>query len=233
MLKVENLDVYYGDVQVLKGVSLDVNEGELVAVIGGNGAGKTTLLRTISGLHKCRGGKVTFEGKDITNLPPHEIVACGLSLVPEGRLLFSDMSVRENLEMGGFTVQDKAEMATRLDHVLEMFPRLKERLHQMSGTLSGGEQQMLTVGRALMAKPRLIIFDEPSLGLAPIMVERLFEIILKINETVTVLLIEQNVRHSCEISERAFVLENGHVVLKGTGKEMLESDHVRKVYLGL
>ena len=233
MLSVENLDAYYGDVQVLKKVNLDVQASELVAVIGGNGAGKTTLLRSIAGLHKNRSGSIKFLGQEISGLQAHEIVEMGLSLVPEGRLLFTDMSVLENLDMGGFTLQSKAELVETRDYVLDLFPKLRERLGQMAGTLSGGEQQMLTVGRALMAKPKLIIFDEPSLGLAPIMVQMLFELILKINETMTVLLIEQNVRHSCEISMRAFVLENGHVVLQGTGQEMLTSDHVRRVYLGI
>ncbi len=235
MLKVEGIDVAYGDVQVLHDVSLDIQEGELVAVIGANGAGKTTLLRTISGLLRPSSGSISFEGMAIQNQKPDRIVANGVIQVPEGRLLFPDMSVRENLEMGAYLVKDKDIVAERFDSVYELFPVLKERSSQMAGTLSGGEQQMLAVGRGLMAGPKLFMFDEPSLGLAPKLVQSIFEMVQHINNTfnVTVLLVEQNVRQSCEISDRAFVLENGKMVLHGTGMEMLENDHVREAYLGL
>lgn len=235
MLKVDNIDVAYGDVQVLHEVSLDIQEGELVAVIGANGAGKTTLLKTISGLLRQFNGSITFKSMAIHNLNPDRIVANGIVQVPEGRLLFPDMSVRENLEMGAYLEKDKDTVNERFDSVYELFPVLKERGTQMAGTLSGGEQQMLAVGRGLMAGPKLFMFDEPSLGLAPKLVQSIFEMVEHINKTfnVTVLLVEQNVRQSCEISDRAFVLENGRMVLHGTGLEMLENEHVREAYLGL
>lgn len=233
MLKIKNIDVYYDDVQVLDDVSLDVQEGELVAVIGANGAGKTTLLKTISGLIRPRQGTINFEENRISGLDAHQVVSAGIVQVPEGRLLFPEMTVRENLEMGGFTLSSRDELQERLEMVFEMFPVLQERENQVSGTLSGGEQQMLSIGRALMPSPKLIMFDEPSLGLAPKLVQQIFELVLQINEKLTVLLVEQNVRRSCEISDRAFVLENGRIVLKGSGPDMLENDHVRKAYLGL
>ena len=235
MLKVEGVDVAYGDVQVLNEVSLDIQEGELVAVIGANGAGKTTLLKTISGLLRPFNGSISFEDRAIHNQNPDRIVANGIVQVPEGRLLFPEMSVRENLEMGAYLEKDKHTVAERFDSVYELFPVLKERSSQLAGTLSGGEQQMLAVGRGLMAGPKLFMFDEPSLGLAPKLVQSICEMVQHLNKTfnVTVLLVEQNVRHSCEISDRAFVLENGRMVLQGTGLEMLENDHVREAYLGL
>ena len=235
MLKVESIDVAYGDVQVLDEVSLDIKEGELVAVIGANGAGKTTLLKTVSGLLRPFNGVISFEDTAIHNQNPDRIVANGIVQVPEGRLLFPDMSVRENLEMGAYLEKDKDTVAERFASVYELFPVLKERSSQLAGTLSGGEQQMLAVGRGLMAGPKLFMFDEPSLGLAPKLVQSIFEMVQHINKTfnVTVLLVEQNVRQSCEISDRAFVLENGKMVLHGTGLEMLENDHVREAYLGL
>ena len=235
MLQVENIDVAYGDVQVLHGVSLDIKPGELVAVIGANGAGKTTLLKTISALLRPFEGTITFESDVISNQNPDKIVAKGIIQVPEGRLLFPDMSVRENLEMGAYLERDKAEISERMDSVHNLFPVLKDRSSQLAGTLSGGEQQMLAVGRGLMAGPKLFMFDEPSLGLAPKLVQSIFEMVQHINKElgVTVLLVEQNVRQSCEISDRAFVLENGRMVLHGTGEEMLEDDHVREAYLGL
>ena len=235
MLQVDNIDVAYGDVEVLHGVSLDIQDGELVAVIGANGAGKTTLLKTISGLLRPINGSITFESQTISNQSPDRIVSNGIVHVPEGRLLFPDMSIRENLEMGAYLEKDKDKVAERFNSVYEMFPVLEERSSQMAGTLSGGEQQMLAVGRGLMAGPSLFMFDEPSLGLAPKLVQSIFEMVLHINKTmnVTVLLVEQNVRRSCEISDRAFVLENGRMVLHGTGQEMLENDHVREAYLGL
>jgi len=235
MLKVNNIDVAYGDVQVLHGVSLDIKVGELVAVIGANGAGKTTLLKTISALLRPIDGSISFEDEVISTQNPDRVVARGIVQVPEGRLLFPDMSVRENLEMGAYLERDKAVLSERMNSVHELFPLLEDRYSQLAGTLSGGEQQMLAVGRGLMAGPKLFMFDEPSLGLAPKLVQSIFEMVQHINQElgVTVLLVEQNVRQSCEISDRAFVLENGRMVLHGTGLEMLENDHVREAYLGL
>ncbi|HRF46290.1 MAG TPA: ABC transporter ATP-binding protein [Anaerolineales bacterium] len=235
MLHVENLDVLFGDVQVLKDVSLEVHPGELVAVIGGNGAGKTTLIRTISGLFRPKRGSVTFGGKRISGLDANRVVGHGIVQVPEGRLLFPDMTVRENLELGAFTIKDKRTVMAKMSEVHELLPLLKERDGQQAGTLSGGEQQMLAIGRALMASPKLIMFDEPSLGLAPKLVQNVFEIVVNINRNlgVAVLLVEQNVQHCCRIAHRAYVLENGHVVLSGTGQEMLNNEHVHRAYLGL
>ena len=235
MLKVDNLDVAYGDVQVLYNVALEVQEKELVAVIGANGAGKTTLLKTISGLLKPINGSIDFNDETISKLGPDRIVHKGIIHVPEGRLLFPDMTVRENLEMGAYLEKEKDIITERFENVFELFPVLKERSTQMAGTLSGGEQQMLAIGRGMMAGPKIFLFDEPSLGLAPKLVQSIFDMVEYINKTigVTVLLVEQNVRHSCEISDRAFVLENGRIVLHGTGLEMLENDHVREAYLGL
>ncbi|MES0362005.1 MAG: ABC transporter ATP-binding protein [Anaerolineales bacterium] len=235
MLQVDSIDVAYGDVEVLHEVSLDIKVGELVAVIGANGAGKTTLLKTISGLLRPFNGSISFDGSVISNLNPDRIVSNGIVHVPEGRLLFPEMSIRENLEMGAYLEKDKEKISERFVSVYEMFPVLEERSSQMAGTLSGGEQQMLAVGRGLMAGPKLFMFDEPSLGLAPKLVQSIFEMVLHINKTmnVTVLLVEQNVRRSCEISDRAFVLENGKMVLHGTGQEMLNNVHVREAYLGL
>lgn len=235
MLKVENIDVAYGDAQVLFDVSLDIKEGELVAVIGANGAGKTTLLKTISGLLNPQNGSISFLDKMISDQPPNKTVGDGIIQVPEGRLLFSDMSIEENLYMGAYLTKDKETIQERLASVYEMFPILEARSSQLAGTLSGGEQQMLAVGRGLMAGPVLLMLDEPSLGLAPMLVQQVFDLAQQINKElgVTVLLVEQNVRMSCEISDRAFVLENGRVVLQGPGKDMLENDHVRKAYLGL
>lgn len=235
MLKVENIDVAYGDAQVLFDVSLDIKEGELVAVIGANGAGKTTLLKTISGLLNPQNGSISFLDKMISDQPPNKTVGDGIIQVPEGRLLFSDMSIEENLYIGAYLTKDKETIQERLASVYEMFPILEARSSQLAGTLSGGEQQMLAVGRGLMAGPVLLMLDEPSLGLAPMLVQQVFDLAQQINKElgVTVLLVEQNVRMSCEISDRAFVLENGRVVLQGPGKDMLENDHVRKAYLGL
>lgn len=235
MLKVNGIDVGYGDVQVLKNVSLDVQEKELVAVIGANGAGKTTLMRTISGLLKPKQGYIEYQGIRISDFEPHKITAQGVVQVPEGRLLFPQMTVKENLEMGAFTLKNKNEINGRLKTVYDLFPRLKERERQAAGTMSGGEQQMVAVGRALMSSPSLMLFDEPSLGLAPKLVMQIFDLVVKINKElgITVLLVEQNVQHSCQISDRAFVIENGEVVLSGTGAEMLENPHVRRAYLGL
>jgi branched-chain amino acid transport system ATP-binding protein len=235
MLQVKNVDVAYGDVQILYDVSLDIAQGELVAVIGANGAGKTTLLKTISGLLKPQNGSIHFRDKRISEQTPNKTVGDGIIHVPEGRLLFPEMSVRENLSMGAFLTKSKETIAERLESVYEMFPRLKERQRQSAGTLSGGEQQMLAIGRGLMAGPTLLMMDEPSLGLSPKLVQQVFDLTQQINQElgVTVLLVEQNVRLSCEISNRAFVLENGRIALQGPGVEMLTNDHVRRAYLGL
>ena len=235
MLKVDGIDVAYGDVQVLFDVSLDIQEGELVVVIGANGAGKTTLLKTISGVLKPQKGSISFKDKAISSQSPNKIVADGIIQIPEGRLLFPYMTVRENLKMGAYLTTSKDTVNERLEMVNKMFPRLKEREKQMAGTLSGGEQQMLAVGRGLMAGPRLLMLDEPSLGLAPKLVQQIFDLVQQIKQElgVTVLLVEQNVRHSCEISDRAFVMENGKIVLQGPGSAMLQNDHVREAYLGL
>ena len=235
MLKVDGIDVAYGDVQVLFDVSLDIQEGELVVVIGANGAGKTTLLKTISGVLKPQKGSISFKDKAISSQSPNKIVADGIIQIPEGRLLFPYMTVRENLKMGAYLTASKDTVNERLEMVNKMFPRLKEREKQMAGTLSGGEQQMLAVGRGLMAGPRLLMLDEPSLGLAPKLVQQIFDLVQQIKQElgVTVLLVEQNVRHSCEISDRAFVMENGKIVLQGPGSAMLQNDHVREAYLGL
>ena len=235
MLEVDGIDVYYGDVQVLVNVSLGVNEGEIVAVVGANGAGKSTLLKAVSGVLRPKRGSITFRGERCSAMSSDRIVARGIVQVPEGRLLFPEMTVRENLEMGGYLIRSKNELAGRLELVFELFPVLMERSRQVAGTLSGGEQQMLAIGRALMPSPKLIMFDEPSLGLAPRMVATIFEMIVRINRDmgVTVLLVEQNVAHSCEISNRGFVIENGEVVLEETGKALLSNEHVKKAYLGL
>jgi branched-chain amino acid transport system ATP-binding protein len=235
MLQVDGIDVFYGDVQVLKGVTLDVAQGELVAVIGSNGAGKTTLIKTISGLLKPRHGLISFDGKRISGMDANRVVAHGVAQVPEGRLLFPDMSVRENLEMGGYLLRGREEAAKGLESVYGLFPVLRERHKQIAGTLSGGEQQMLAVGRALMSSPKLIMFDEPSLGLAPKLVQIIFEMVQRINHELgmTVLLVEQNVGLSCEVSSRAFVLEDGAITIQGKGSEMLANEHVRRAYMGL
>lgn len=235
MLKVDSIDAAYGDVQVLFDVSLDIQEGELVAVIGANGAGKTTLIKTISGILTPQKGTISFKNKVISAQPSYRTVADGIVQVAEGRLLFPGMTVRENLKMGAYLTKSKEATNERLDMVNKMFPRLKEREKQLAGTLSGGEQQMLAIGRGLMAGPKLLLLDEPSLGLAPILVQQVFDLAQQINKElgVTILLVEQNVCHSCEISDRAFVMENGKIVLQGLGTEMLENEHVREAYLGL
>jgi branched-chain amino acid transport system ATP-binding protein len=235
MLQVDSVDVFYGDIQVLKVVSLEVKQGELVAVIGSNGAGKTTLIKSISGLLKPRHGSVTFQGKRISGMDANKVVMQGVVQVPEGRLLFPDMTVRENLEMGGYTLKKKQEVSRKLEEVYALLPVLKERAKQIAGTMSGGEQQMLAIGRALMSSPQLIMFDEPSLGLAPKLVQSVFDMVVNINKQlgVSVLLVEQNIQLCCRISDRAYVLENGDVALEGTGLDMLDNEHVRRAYLGL
>ncbi len=232
-LTVESLDVYYGAVHALKGVSLRVEAGEIVTLIGANGAGKTTLLRTISGLIPARSGRVVFEGKDITKVPPHEIVALGISQSPEGRMVFANLSVEDNLELGAYRRKDKAGIRTDREAVFHLFPRLLERRKQLSGTLSGGEQQMLAIGRALMSRPRLLLLDEPSLGIAPILVRDIFKNIVEINRRgVTVLLVEQNAHMALSTAQRGYVLETGRVVLEDEAAKLAANDEVRAAYLG-
>ena len=234
MLKVSQTDVYYGDMQALRNVSIDVNQGEIVSVIGSNGAGKSTLLKTISGMLRPRTGTISMNGNEISRAQTSKIVEKGISHVPEGRQIFPTMTVLENLEMGAQFPRTKKVQRETLKQVFAYFPRLKERLGQKAGTLSGGEQQMLAMGRGLMSLPALMMLDEPSLGLAPVLVSTIFEIIEKINSQGTsILLIEQNVFHSLKISDRGYVLENGEIALSGTGQELLENPHIRKTYLGL
>jgi branched-chain amino acid transport system ATP-binding protein len=234
LLEVSGIDVFYGRVQAVRGASLQVDVGEVVALIGSNGAGKTTTLRTISGLLHPANGSITFDGKNITRMEPQKIVDLGICQSPEGRRLFARMTVLDNLRMGAYTRSNAAEIKHDMDRVFELFPRLKERLHQIAGTLSGGEQQMCAMGRALMAKPKLLMLDEPSLGLAPILVETIFSIVREINSQGTpVLLVEQNANKALEVAHRAYVLETGSIVQSGTGKELLESEEVQKAYLGM
>ncbi|MGZ9813064.1 ABC transporter ATP-binding protein [Streptococcus sp. V913] len=233
MLKVENLSVHYGMIQAVRDVSFEVNEGEVVSLIGANGAGKTTILRTLSGLVRPSAGKIQFLGKEIQKLPAQKIVAGGLSQVPEGRHVFPGLSVMENLEMGAFLKKNREENQANLKKVFSRFPRLEERKNQDAATLSGGEQQMLAMGRALMSTPKLLLLDEPSMGLAPIFIQEIFDIIQDIQKQgTTVLLIEQNANKALAISDRGYVLETGKIVLSGTGKELAASDEVRKAYLG-
>ena len=233
MLRVTDLEVYYGAIHALKGLSLDVNEGEIVTLIGANGAGKSTTLRTISGLIAPKSGTITFEGKNIAGKGAHEIVRAGISQVPEGRRIFAEMTVLENLELGAFTRSDKDGIAADMEMVFTRFPRLKERVSQQAGTLSGGEQQMLAMGRALMSRPRLLLLDEPSMGLAPLLIKEIFSIIVDINKTgTTVLLVEQNANMALSIASRAYVLETGRITLSGAAKELAASEDVRKAYLG-
>ena len=234
MLEVKDLHVYYGVIQALKGISFEVNQGEVIALIGANGAGKTTTLQTLTGLLSAKEGSVVFEGKDITRVPAHKIVEMGIAHVPEGRRVFSDLSVYENLIMGAYTRKDKAEIQKSLAGVYKRFPRLEERKGQRAGTLSGGEQQMLAVGRALMSNPKMILLDEPSLGLAPNFVEMIFGMIEKINKQgVTVLLIEQNANMALQVSQRAYVLENGLVSMSGKASDIANNPMVKKAYLGM
>lgn len=233
MLTLNDINVFYGAIHAIKGVSLEVNEGEIVTLIGANGAGKSTILRTISGLLKPKTGSIQFEGQEIAGMPAHEIVKTGISQVPEGRRIFAEMSVLENLELGAFTRKDKDGIKADMELVFERFPRLKERIGQLAGTLSGGEQQMLAMGRALMSRPRLLLLDEPSMGLAPLLIKEIFTIIQDINKTgTTVLLVEQNANMALSIAHRAYVLETGRITLSGDAKELAASDEVRKAYLG-
>ncbi|CAM3516709.1 ABC transporter ATP-binding protein [Hydrogenibacillus schlegelii] len=233
MLSLEAIDVYYGKIHALKGVSLSVDEGEIVTLIGANGAGKTTLLRTISGLVRPKNGTIRFRGEDLTRRRPEDIVALGISHVPEGRRVFANLTVKENLEMGAYLRRDRAGIQADLERVFALFPRLKERLRQPAGTLSGGEQQMLAIGRALMARPKLLLMDEPSMGLAPVLVQTIFGIIREINaQGTTILLIEQNAHMALGVARRAYVIETGRIVLEGPSEALRQSEKVRAAYLG-
>ena len=233
MLEIKDLEVYYGMIQAIKGVSFEVNQGEVIALIGANGAGKTTILHTITGLLSPKKGSVLFEGTDITKVPAHKIVSMGMAHGPEGRRVFSELSVLENLKMGAYTRKNKAEVEEALQEVYKRFPRLEERKNQMAGTLSGGEQQMLAMGRALMSKPKIILMDEPSMGLSPILVNEIFDIIQAGSKSgTTVLLVEQNAKKALSIADRAYVLETGNITLEGNAKDLLENDSVKKAYLG-
>ncbi|MBQ8597003.1 MAG: ABC transporter ATP-binding protein [Lachnospiraceae bacterium] len=233
MLEIKDLEVYYGMIQAIKGVSFEVSEGEVIALIGANGAGKTTILHTITGLLEAKKGSVIFDGEDITKIPAHKIVSMGMAHVPEGRRVFANLSVLQNLKMGAYTRKDKAEIEETLKTVYKRFPRLEERQNQLAGTLSGGEQQMLAMGRALMSHPRIILMDEPSMGLSPIFVNEIFNIIKEVSASgTTVLLVEQNAKKALSISDRAYVLETGNIVLEGKADELLNNDSIKKAYLG-
>lgn len=232
MLKVDNINVYYGNIHAIKNVSFEVNDGEIVTLIGANGAGKSTTLQTISGLLHSKTGSITFLGEKLDNVPAHKIVSKGLAHVPEGRRVFLQMTVEENLQMGAYTRQS-SEISDGIKDVYKRFPRLEERRKQIAGTLSGGEQQMLAMGRALMSKPKLLMLDEPSMGLSPILVEQIFDIIKELHKAgTTILLVEQNAQMALSIADRAYVLENGKITLSGTGKELMESEEIKKAYLG-
>lgn len=233
LLEVKGLEVYYGVIQALKGIDFEVNEGEIVTLIGANGAGKTTTMQSVIGLIPPKAGTVSFEGKDITHLHCHKIVSLGMSQVPEGRRIFQELAVYQNLLMGAYIQKDKKAIKEDIKKIYARFPRLEERKNQIAGTLSGGEQQMLAMGRALMSRPKLLMLDEPSMGLSPLLVDEVFTIIKDLNkEGTTVLLVEQNAGKSLAISDRAYVLENGKIVLSGTGEELLQSEEVKKAYLG-
>ena len=233
MLKVDNIHVSYGSIEAIKGLSFEVNQGEIVTLIGANGAGKTTTLQTLSGILKPTKGKVTYKGHDLLKMPAHKILPMGVAHVPEGRRIFQQMSVMENLEMGAYIFSKSSEMDEDLERVFTSFPRLKERRRQTAGTLSGGEQQMLAMGRALMSRPELLLMDEPSMGLAPILVDEIFKIIERINKQgTTILLVEQNANRALHVANRGYVLETGKIVLNGSAKELLASDEVREAYLG-
>src|ERR1051326_4614278 len=233
MLHIEKLHVHYGAIHAIKGISLSIGKGQIVTMLGANGAGKTTTLRTISGLVRASGGAVRFEDSDVTNKPPHEIVILGIGHAPEGRMIFANLTVKENLEMGAYLRRDRAEIQKDIDYVFSIFPRLKERLKQAGGTLSGGEQQMLAIGRALMTQPRLLLLDEPSMGIAPILVERIYETIAEINrQGTTILLVEQNANFALGVSNRGYVLETGKVALTDKSEALRSNPEVQKAYLG-
>jgi len=232
ILELKSIETYYGAIQALRGISLDVDKGEIVTLIGSNGAGKSTTLKSISGLAKVKKGSIIYKDKDITNKPPHETTLLGLAHVPEGRRIFSQLTVKENLQMGAYSVKGKEIIQERMETVFGYFPRLKERLNQKGGTMSGGEQQMLAIGRALMMQPEVLMLDEPSMGLAPIIVEQIFEIILQLNSMgITVLLIEQNAYQALSIAHRGYVIQNGEIVLAGKGTELIENEQIREAYL--
>lgn len=233
MLEVKDLNVYYGMIQALKGISFEVNEGEVIALIGANGAGKTTTLHALTGLVPAKSGSIIFEGQDIKKIPGHKIVSMGMAHVPEGRRVFAQLTVYENLKMGAYTRKDKDEINETLKMVYKRFPRLEERKNQLAGTLSGGEQQMLAMGRALMSKPKIILMDEPSMGLSPIFVNEIFDIIKEVSaDGVTVLLVEQNAKKALSIANRAYVLETGNIILQGDAKKLMDDESVKKAYLG-
>ena len=233
LLEVKDLEVYYGVINALKGISFEVNEGEVVALIGANGAGKTTTLHTVTGLLSAKSGSIIYDGNDITKVPPHKIVTMGMAHVPEGRRVFQQLSVLENLKLGAYTRSNRQEIDETLKTVYEHFPRLEERKNQIAGTLSGGEQQMLAMGRAMMSKPKLIVMDEPSMGLSPLLVKEVFKIIEAMHAAgITVLLVEQNAKMALSIADRAYVLETGKISLSGTGKELMSSEEIKKAYLG-
>ena len=233
MLEVKDIEVFYGVIQAIKGISFKVNEGEVIALIGANGAGKTTTLQTITGLVSPKKGQILFEGQDITRVPAHKIVSMGMAHVPEGRRVFAQLSVLDNLKLGAFTRKDKEEIEETLIRVYKRFPRLEERKNQIAGTLSGGEQQMLAMGRALMSHPKIILMDEPSMGLSPIFVNEIFDIIQEVSQSgTTVLLVEQNAKKALSIADRGYVLETGRIVLEGDAKDLLNNDQVKKAYLG-
>lgn len=233
MLEIKDIELYYGMIQAIKGISFEVNEGEVIALIGANGAGKTTTLHTITGLLSPKKGSVIFEGKDITKVPAHKIVSLGIAHVPEGRRVFAELTVYENLKMGAYTRKDKDEIEKTLEMVYKRFPRLEERKNQLAGTLSGGEQQMLAMGRALMSHPKIIVMDEPSMGLSPILVNEIFDIIQEVSKGgTTVLLVEQNAKKALSIADRAYVLETGRIVLEGDAKVLMNDDSIKKAYLG-
>ena len=233
LLEIKDLEVYYGMIQAIKGVSFQVQEGEVIALIGANGAGKTTILHTITGLLEAKKGSVIFDGKDITKTPAHKIVSMGMAHVPEGRRVFANLSVYQNLKMGAYTRKDKQEIEETIKTVYKRFPRLEERKNQLAGTLSGGEQQMLAMGRALMSHPRIILMDEPSMGLSPIFVNEIFDIIKEVSASgTTVLLVEQNAKKALSISDRGYVLETGKIVLEGNSEDLLNNDSIKKAYLG-
>ena len=233
MLEIKNLEVYYGMIQAIKGISFEVNEGEVIALIGANGAGKTTTLHAVTGLIPAKAGEIIFDGKNVAKIPGHKIVSMGMAHVPEGRTVFAELSVYQNLKMGAYTRKDKDEIAGNLEMVYKRFPRLKERKNQMAGTLSGGEQQMLAMGRALMSQPKIILMDEPSMGLSPIFVNEIFDIIREVSAAgTTVLLVEQNAKKALSIADRAYVLETGRITLQGDAKELMNDESVKKAYLG-
>lgn len=233
MLKIRNLKAWYGSINALKGIDLDVNEGEIVTLIGANGAGKSTTLKSISGLIKQVEGEIIYQGRNILGIPAHKIVEMGICQVPEGRRIFGNLTVRENLLMGAYTVNDRKKIEEKMEKVFSIFPRLKERINQLGGTLSGGEQQMLAIGRALMSEPKLLLLDEPSLGLAPFLVMEIFKIIKEINEQgTTILLVEQNAHMALQIAHRGYVLETGRIVLSGSSSDLANNEEIKKAYLG-